>query len=221
MLDKETPPTPPTPTGAHSASTPSSSVGEGHEVWVRQAVRVHGSSLLRYATRILAPRYCEHARDVVQDTFVKLCRSNREDLEDHLVKWLFTVCRNRAFDIIRKEERMTTMTTLESGSSGSAERLLSDDGRLNQTPLSPAEHAEVPETTSRVLQALEKLPPNQQDVIRLKFQGGLSYKDIAKATNLSVTNVGFLIHSGLKTLRQQFANVNGKHVMNESSPSAS
>jgi len=205
-----------------SHSTHADLVDEGHEVWVREAVRQHGSSLLRYATRLLAPRYCEHARDVVQDTFVKLCRAGRAEVDDHLVQWLFTVCRNRAFDVMRKEERMTTLSTIEAGSSGTADHVLDDArGRMKSSGAGEVggDAIEKSETSSGVLQALEKLPRNQQDVIRLKFQGGLSYKDIAKATNLSVTNVGFLIHSGLKTLRGQFAHVQEARVMNESSPS--
>jgi RNA polymerase sigma-70 factor (ECF subfamily) len=51
------------------------------------------------------------------------------------------------------------------------------------------------------------LPKNQQEVIRLKFQHGLSYKEISTVTNLSVTNVGFLIHTGLKVLRERFGGV--------------
>jgi RNA polymerase sigma-70 factor (ECF subfamily) len=49
------------------------------------------------------------------------------------------------------------------------------------------------------------LPRNQQECIRLKFQSGLSYKQISDVTNLTATNVGFLIHTGLKTLRQRLA----------------
>ena len=40
-------------------------------------------------------------------------------------------------------------------------------------------------------------------MIRLKFQHGLSYKQIAEVTQLSVSNVGFLIHTGLKALRER------------------
>jgi RNA polymerase sigma-70 factor (ECF subfamily) len=39
-------------------------------------------------------------------------------------------------------------------------------------------------------------------VIRLKFQNDLTYKEISQVTGLSVTNVGFLIHAGLKAIRQ-------------------
>ena len=198
-----------------SHSTHADLVDEGHEVWVREAVREHGSSLLRYAARLLAPRYGEHARDVVQDTFVKLCRAGRAEVDDHLVQWLFTVCRNRAFDVMRKEERMMNLSTIEAGEHGTGEPFPTEARGLSNEGDSAVKQVERPETTSRVLQALETLPPNQQDVLRLKFQGGLSYKDIAQATHLSVTNVGFLIHTGLKTLREQFAGAGVRGVVNE------
>jgi len=50
---------------------------------------------------------------------------------------------------------------------------------------------------------LRRLSVNQQEVLRLKFQHGLSYRQIAEVTRLTVTNVGFLIHAGLKKLRRQ------------------
>ena len=59
------------------------------------------------------------------------------------------------------------------------------------------------ESTTKALRYLSRLPENQQEVIRLKFQHGLSYKQISSVTRLSVTNVGFLIHTGLKTLRHR------------------
>ncbi|MEZ6147070.1 MAG: sigma factor-like helix-turn-helix DNA-binding protein [Planctomycetaceae bacterium] len=37
----------------------------------------------------------------------------------------------------------------------------------------------------------------------MKFQHGLSYREIAAVTDLTATNVGFLIHTGLKRLREQ------------------
>jgi RNA polymerase sigma-70 factor (ECF subfamily) len=61
------------------------------------------------------------------------------------------------------------------------------------------------ESASLVLQLLEKLPTNQREVIRLKFQNGFSYKEISRISGHSVSNVGFLIHTGLKTIRGQLA----------------
>ena len=39
----------------------------------------------------------------------------------------------------------------------------------------------------------------------LKFQHQMSYREIAEVTSLSESNVGYLIHVGIQTLRQQSA----------------
>ncbi len=57
------------------------------------------------------------------------------------------------------------------------------------------------ETNVRLLGLLELLTENQQEVIRLKFQNDLSYREIAEITGMTVSNVGVLLHTGLKKLR--------------------
>jgi RNA polymerase sigma-70 factor (ECF subfamily) len=37
--------------------------------------------------------------------------------------------------------------------------------------------------------------------VRLKFQHGLSYKEIGAVLNLTATNVGFILHTALKAVR--------------------
>ena len=58
------------------------------------------------------------------------------------------------------------------------------------------------EQLAEVLSLLGALPANQQEVLRLKFHSDLSYLEISRITNLTVSNVGFLIHTGLKTIRE-------------------
>ena len=65
-------------------------------------------------------------------------------------------------------------------------------------PDAPLERAEA---YGRVLALLATLPARQQEVIRLKFQEGLSYKEIAGITQLTANHVGVIIHEGIKTLR--------------------
>ena len=81
-------------------------------------------------------------------------------------------------------------------------RLITDAPGSSREP-SPAAQAEQNENTQQALRLLESLPANQKEVVRLKFQSGLSYKEISRVTNLSVSNVGFLIHTAIKTLREQ------------------
>ena len=67
----------------------------------------------------------------------------------------------------------------------------------------PPDVAERRESTARVLHLLDALPPGQREVIRLKFQNGFSYQEISRISGHSVSNVGYLIHVGLKSLRHQ------------------
>ena len=57
------------------------------------------------------------------------------------------------------------------------------------------------ETNDRLLGLLVLLTENQQEVIRLKFQNDLSYREIAEITGMTVSNVGVILHTGLKKLR--------------------
>lgn len=146
--------------------------------------------LVRYATRIIGDP--ERARDVVQETFVQLQRTPRREHDNAPAKWLFTVCRNRALNVCRKERRLAFL-----------------DERLLQTQLapepSPNEQLERKEAGSFVMQIIDTLPPRQQEVLQLKFQNDLSYAEISAITKLSVNHVGVLIHTALKTLRQRYA----------------
>jgi RNA polymerase sigma factor (sigma-70 family) len=146
--------------------------------------------LVRYATRLLGDP--DRARDVVQDTFLKLMAQPREAVNGHTVEWLFTVCRHRALDVLRKEGRMRRFEE------GQAERLPAAE------PL-PGQRLEAAETQAGILRLINRLPPNQQEVVRLKFQNGFSYKEIARITDLSINNVGFLLHTAVARLRTEFA----------------
>jgi RNA polymerase sigma-70 factor (ECF subfamily) len=154
--------------------------------WLHAAVDRFERPLTLYASRLLGD--AEAARDVVQETFLRLCVQDRAALEPRLAEWLFTVCRNKALDVLRKESRMTRL---------SEEQVL---GCVSADP-TPSEAAERRDAAARVLDLLETLPPNQQEVIRLKFQNGFSYQEISRISGHSVSNVGYLIHIGLKTLR--------------------
>jgi RNA polymerase sigma-70 factor (ECF subfamily) len=156
----------------------------GRIEWLRSIVERYQAPLTRYAVSLTGNS--ENARDVVQDTFARLCSQQRKPFNGTLAQWLFTVCRRRALDLRRKEMRMA--------------RLL----ELNAAPLeekTPFRAAEEKESSIELLALVATLPRNQRDVIRLKFQNGFSYEEISRATNLSVSNVGFLLHTAIKTLR--------------------
>lgn len=156
--------------------------------WLRNAIDQYEGQLIRYAARFTGSS--GSARDVVQDTFMSLCKQERAKVNGHLAAWLFTVCRNRALEIRRKQIRVRELSEKDM-----ATRPAEDPG--------PSVSAEQKEIMRRVFEAMASLPEPQQEAVRLKFQSGLSYKDISTVMDVSVSNVGFMLHTALKTLRRR------------------
>ena len=145
--------------------------------------------LVTYAARILGD--ADRAGDVVQDVFLRLCRQDQSQIEPILAQWLFTVCRNRALDVCKKENRMSRLSDRQAADAASREG-------------DHAAAAQQRDEARAAIAMLEQLPPNQREVIRLKLQNDLSYREISEVTGHSVSNVGYLLHVGLKTLRERY-----------------
>ena len=163
---------------------------------VRRAVREFETPLVGYAASITQD--LDAARDVVQDTFLKLYTQEEPGRLDGpgLKAWLFTVCRNRALDWLRRRRRLVSLddSTIE---------------RIDHNAVSPHDTAADGDESAEILRFFRRLPDNQAECLRLKFQNDLSYREIASLTGLSVSNVGFLIHTGLKRLRQLLSHETG------------
>lgn len=127
--------------------------------WVLAALRAHEGPLLRYAASLVGET---RAQDVVQDAFLRLCSQPQESVQAHLAAWLFTVCRNRAFEIRRADRRLS--------------RIEEKDEMLESPDSGPVAKLERAEDLSRVGAAMAELPPKQREVLRLKIEAGLSYK---------------------------------------------
>ena len=125
---------------------------------------------------------------MVQEAFLRLCNQDPGALGEKVDVWLFTVCRNLCTDMHRREGRMTPLENQQV------------DLVAGPAP-APDEAAEAQDEYGLVMETLGSLPPKQQEVLRLKFQDGLSYKEISRVTKDSVGTVGWLLHMGLKGLR--------------------
>ena len=120
---------------------------------VIEALDRHEKALVLYTTQILGD--LERARDVVQDAFLKLCTQDAPP--EALREWLYTVCRNRAFDVLRKEKRMAFGAENEPA-------IRQIDGAAG-----PAELADRRDRLSDVLAEVSRLPERDQEILRLKF----------------------------------------------------
>ena len=158
------------------------------ERWISLAIEKYESMLLSYAFNMC--RSYERAQDIVQDTFLKLCKADMQKVDIYLKAWLFKVCRNRALEIIRKENKMQPLT----------------DEQLNRevsTTASPYDQIERSEQFSKMLSFVDELPDKQKEVVFLKFQSELSYKEISEVADISISNVGVILHTAIGKLRTQ------------------
>lgn len=160
---------------------------ETREQFIERTLAEYESPLIGYAYGFV--KDLDRARDVVQDTFIRLCKQDVEKVRDGVKAWLFTVCRNRALDILRKESRMSSLEE-------------STHERTASAGAGPDQVVDQDERISELMSYLDRLSDNQKTVILMKFRDGLSYQEIADATGLTSGNIGFLIHAGLKRLRQ-------------------
>lgn len=158
---------------------------EGAE-WIRGALEEFERPLVRYAWRLTGNP--EVARDVVQDTFLKLCQQSPGSLNGKLGPWLYTVCRNRASDVRKKEGRTMLIDTAAS------------EARVDGAPL-PDARASSAESSQMVLAYLRELPEKQQEVFLLKFENGLTFREISEVTGMPLATVSFTITKAIKTLR--------------------
>ena len=162
-------------------------VTEKHE-WIEAALTRYERPLVSYTQRITGD--LERARDVVQDAFTRLCAQEPGKLDGRLAPWLYTVCRNRALDVVKKDGRMALL----------------EDRKAEAYPsngIGPRAAASRQETRSIIHETVATLPEDQQEAFRLKFQDDLTYREIGQVMGKSLGTVSTLISSALNTLRQK------------------
>ena len=161
--------------------------------WIAAQFECLETRLVNYATRLLAGDK-ERARDVVQEAFIRLCNQSWPDIEPHVRPWLYRTCRNRAIDLLRRESRMHSIehesNVVDSATDSSPE---------------PGSALSKEEQCNALQRCILKLGDKQQEVLRLRLQENLSYKQIAEVTGLTVSNVGYLLHQAIVKLRSQLA----------------
>jgi len=162
-------------------------VSGDHRQWVLSVLEEYEVPLLRFAGRLLGDE--QSARDVVQHAFMRLCEQSADRLSPaHVAPWLFTVCRNKAVDIMRRRQRTAALGPSETPETVSKEP-------------NPADSAEREELYRRLNALVDQLPTKQRETVSL-WSEGFTYREIAEMTERSEVNVRVLVHRAVKRLRE-------------------
>lgn len=162
--------------------------------WLAEILLRYEKPLLKHVHGFCHDR--ELSRDVVQETFLRLIRARENGMPENLAAWLFTVSRNVVCDHLRRQK------VVQFGHDERLDHAVSDG-------LSPDDHLEHGERDRRLAALVGELPEREKELVRLKFQVGLSYREIEQITGISQGNIGYFLHRAVKHLRQQWEREGG------------
>jgi RNA polymerase sigma-70 factor (ECF subfamily) len=139
----------------------------------------HSAALVLYARQ-----WCESPEDVVQEAFLVLTR--QAAAPDNLVGWIYRVVRNRAINAARDSSRRVRRETAVSAKNPAW--FDADDGNLLDA--------------DAATEALRDLPADQREAIVARLWGGLSFEEIARLSDCSVSSAFRSYQRGLAALRE-------------------
>ena len=156
---------------------------------IEQVFAALESPLLAYARRLLGDFAV--AEDIVQEAFMKLHTQFQKVLTPQ--PWLYRTVHNLAVDHQRRANRLTLV------GDGKDENDFAGNDAADSQPM-PDEQIARWEGIGLVRLVLETLDERSRDIIRLRFNEDLSYKEIRDRTGLTVGHVGYLLHHALKAM---------------------
>lgn len=167
---------------------PASGEAVPDEPCMESVMSQYQAALLRYATRVLSNE--DAAQDVVQEAFIRL-HENWIQIRDRHVPikgWLFRTTHNAAVDYIRKESRLRSLHQRQSEE---------ESGFASRNDEQQRDHDE---RHALVMAHLNALSPKEREVLVLRIQEEMSYKEIARVIRRSEGYVGSLLHTATRKL---------------------
>src|ERR1043166_5700354 len=152
------------------------------------------SPLLNYALRLVGQ--VSIAEDMVQEAFMRLHGQFDQVREPR--RWLYRTVHNLALNQRRDAAKIVPPPL---GGGGGA------NGGVDAADPQPLPDEQIArmEGIGLVRLSLETLDERSREVVRLKFNEDLSYKEISARTGLGVGHVGYLLHHALKAIAEELA----------------
>lgn len=150
------------------------------------------SPLLNYALRLFGDLGV--AEDIVQEAFMKLHAQFEQVREPR--RWLYRTVHNLALNHRRDSGKIISLDAQAAGSDA--------NDAADPQPL-PDEQIARSEGIGLVRLGMKALDERSREVLRLKFNENLSYKEISAHTGLTTGHVGYLLHHTLKAMAEELS----------------
>ena len=145
--------------------------------------------LLAYVYHLMNDR--DEAQDIVQESFLRLHQHFDEVRQPSA--WLYRTSRNLAFSYKRKHGKVIPFSPIVGEDDSPAME------QIDEQPL-PDDRIERLESVGLAMLCLDRLAEDMRALVKMKFVEGLSYKEMASATGMSIGNIGYKLHHAIKFL---------------------
>ncbi|RLD67158.1 MAG: RNA polymerase subunit sigma-24, partial [Bacteroidetes bacterium] len=168
---------------------------KGDHSAIEVLINKHRSKVYTYI--LLTIKNQQLAEDLFQETFIKVIQSLRGGkYKDNgkFLSWVIRIAHNLIIDHFRKEKQMNTLSNDDSEVDLFNSKKLSDSN-IEELIIDSQIKSEV-----RVL--INELPDDQREVVLLRHYGGLSFKEIANQTDVSINTALGRMRYALINLRK-------------------
>ena len=149
----------------------------------------------RYAFRVTGSR--DEADDVTQEVFLRYLGSGKSYHGDQLRNYLYRTARNYMIDQHRRRTLHAKLTSDENSESSLAYR------SLFTPPASPDQSVQTSELQAIVRQQVNRLSPQKQEILHLRYDEQMKAKDIAEVVGLSYGNVRRILSETIAFLSKE------------------
>jgi len=114
------------------------------------------------------------AQEAVQYSFMKLWEQDFKKIKSYVESWLFTVCKNKSLDLIKKQSIGLSFDV--------------PDTKENKQ--------------KDIRELINFVSKENQEIMLMKFRDGYSYKEISQKTGKTINNIGVIIHREVQKLKK-------------------
>jgi len=151
---------------------------EGNELAFEELLNRHKAKI--FTSIYLFVKDQDLADDIFQEVFIKIIDTLRKGKYNHegkFVQWALRISYNLCVDYFRKNKRRPTMSSTDEFNIfdviGQSDDNIEDSMIKNQTH-------------ERIKMLVDKLPPEQREVIILRHYADMSFKEISQLTKVSI-----------------------------------
>ena len=167
----------------------------GDHLSLEKLINHHKNKVFAYILMLVKDK--QLADDLFQDTFIKAINTMQAGSykeEGKFIQWVMRIAHNLVIDHFRRSKRIPVMDN------GNENFDIFDT--ISETSPSIEDQMVMNQIYSDVRKLIEYLPAEQKEVLQMRYYSGMSFKDIAESTDVSINTALGRMRYALINLRK-------------------